>query len=162
MKNGIYNMDCFDAFPDISEKSIDMILCDLPYGCLNRKRSHSKCDIQLPLDKLWKEYKRIIKDNGAIILFGSGMFTADLMKSNPKWWRYNLIWKKGDRTTGFLNARRMPLRNHVTYVFFIKGFLHTIHRWKNANFTNEIIQEATCSHREHKTVMEIIRKFHLL
>lgn len=120
MKNGIYNMDCFDAFPDISEKSIDMILCDLPYGCLNRKRSHSKCDIQLPLDKLWKEYKRIIKDNGAIILFGSGMFTADLMKSNPKWWRYNLIWKKGERTTGFLNARRMPLRNHEDICVFYK------------------------------------------
>ena len=113
-------MDCFDGFKLIDDKSIDMILCDLPYGCLNRKRSHSKCDVQLPLDNLWKEYKRIIKDNGVIVLFGNGMFTADLMKSNSEWWRYNLIWKKRERTTGFLNSRRMPLRNHEDICVFYK------------------------------------------
>lgn len=97
----------------IPDKSIDMILCDLPYGVTSR----NKWDSQLSLPDLWRQYKRIIKDNGVIILFAQGMFTAKLMMSNLEMWRYNLIWEK-TQPTGFLNAKRMPLRNHEDICVF--------------------------------------------
>jgi site-specific DNA-methyltransferase (adenine-specific) len=73
----------------------------------------------LPFDSLWEQYKRVIKDNGCIALFADGMFIADLMKSNPKMWRYNLVWNKV-LTSGFLNANRQPLRQHEEVVVFYK------------------------------------------
>lgn len=118
--NKLYNEDSLVGMDQIEDKSIDCIITDPPYGCLNRKNNHARCDEDINLEKLWEQYNRIIKDNGAIVLFGSGMFTADLMKSNPKMWRYNLVWKKGERTTGFLNAKRMPLRNHEDMCVFYK------------------------------------------
>lgn len=103
----------------IPDQSIDMVCTDLPYGVLNKSRKHAqRCDELIPLDLLWQQYNRLIKKNGVIALFAQGMFTADLMKSNEKYWRYNLIWKKGERTTGFLNAKRMPLRNHEDICIF--------------------------------------------
>ena len=106
---------------EIPDKAVDCIITDLPYGVLNKSRKHARnCDEIIPFDLLWKQYNRIIKDNGAIVLFGQGMFTANLMKSNEKYWRYNLIWKRGERTTGFLNAKRMPLRNHEDICIFYK------------------------------------------
>ncbi len=116
--NKIYNMDCLEGMKLIADKSIDMILCDLPYGVLNKPKN--KWDSVIPFEDLWKQYNRIIKDNGAIVLFGQGMFTADLMKSNEKMWRYNLIWKKADRISGFLNANRQPMRNHEDIIVFYK------------------------------------------
>lgn len=117
--NKIYNEDCLIGMNNIEDKSIDCIICDLPYGVLNKGNKHAKWDSQIPLDKLWPQYERIIKDNGAIILFGSGMFTAELMVSNKKLWKYNLIWDKC-RATGFLNANRMPLRYHEDLCVFYK------------------------------------------
>ena len=111
--------DCLELMKNISDKSINMILCDLPYGILNRNNPNAKWDKLIPLDLLWREYERIIKDNGAILLFSSGMFTADIMKSNPKIWRYNLIWDKIAKT-GFLNANRMPLRQHEDICVFYR------------------------------------------
>ena len=73
----------------------------------------------LPFDLLWEQYNRVVKDCGAIVLFSSGMFTADLMKSNPTMWRYNLVWDKV-LVTGFLNAKRMPLRSHEDICVFYK------------------------------------------
>ena len=108
----LLNGDCLELLNDVDEKSVDMILCDLPYG-----QTHNKWDSVIPLDKLWKQYKRVIKDNGCIALFGQGMFTADLMYSNKKWWKYNLIWDKV-LTNGFLNANRMPLRSHEDIAIF--------------------------------------------
>lgn len=101
----------------IKTGSIDMILCDLPYGILNRRNPSAKWDIQLPLDKLWLQYKRITKKHSAIILFASGFFTAVLMNSNPKMWRYNLVWDKV-LPSGFLNANKMPLRAHEDICVF--------------------------------------------
>lgn len=95
---------------DIPDKSVDMILCDLPYGVLNKQNKNAKWDTVIPFDRLWHNYNRIIKDSGAIVLFASGMFTANLMHSNKKLWKYNLVWKKGNRPTGFLNAKKQPLR----------------------------------------------------
>ncbi len=115
-KYKLYQGDCLEVMKDIEDKSINMILCDLPYGITAR----NKWDIVIPFDKLWEHYNRIIKDNGAIVLFGSGMFTSSLMQSNSKMWRYNLIWHK-TTPTGFLNANRMPLRAHEDIVVFYKS-----------------------------------------
>jgi DNA modification methylase len=109
--------DCLEILPTIEDKSVDMILTDLPYEVLNKGNEHAAWDKMLPLDKLWTEFKRVIKSGGAIILFSQGMFTAKLMMSNPTWWRYNLIWDKV-ASTGFLNANRMPLRRHEDICVF--------------------------------------------
>ena len=81
--------------------------------------ARNKWDTVIPFEPLWNQYERIIKDNGAIILFGNGMFTADLMQSNRKLWKYNLIWQK-TQPTGFLNAKKMPLRSHEDICVFYK------------------------------------------
>lgn len=104
---------------DIPDGSIDCIICDLPYGVLNKGNKHAQWDTIIPFEPLWEQYERIIKDNGAIVLFAQGMFTALLMMSNPKLWRYNLVWNKM-RCTGFLNAKKMPLRAHEDIVVFYK------------------------------------------
>ena len=87
----IYNEDCLVGMSKIDDKSIDCIICDLPYGVLNRNNKNCQWDQIIPFDKLWTQYERIIKDNGAIVLFAQGMFTAELMMSNRDLWRYNLI-----------------------------------------------------------------------
>ena len=97
--NKIYKEDCLVGMQKIGDKSIDCIICDLPYGC-----TRNPYDVTIPFEPLWEQYNRIIKDNGAIVLFAQGMFTAKLMLSNEKMWRYNLIWKKGDRDSGFLDV----------------------------------------------------------
>lgn len=116
--NRIYNEDCLEGMKRIPDKSIDCVICDLPYGVLNKQSSGGKWDSVIPFEPLWEQYKRVAKDNAAIILFAQGMFTAELMVSNRKWWRYNLVWKKGSRTSGFLNANRMPMRNHEDICVF--------------------------------------------
>ena len=112
--------DCLDNMKGISDKSIDMILCDLPYEVLNKSNKYAQWDRLIPFDKLWEQYNRIIKDNGAIVLFAQGMFTAQLMMSNPKMWRYNLVWDKVQKN-GFLNANKMPLRQHEDICIFYKN-----------------------------------------
>lgn len=104
--------DCLEFMKEIPDASIDMILCDLPYGI-----TRNKWDSVIPLEPLWLEYKRIAKPNAAIVLFADGMFEANLMLSNPKMWRYNLVWDKV-LTSGFLNANRMPLRSHEEICVF--------------------------------------------
>lgn len=98
----------------IPDKSIDFILCDLPYGS-----TRNKWDSVISFDDLWKQYSRIIKDNGCIALFCDGLFMADLMKSNIKMWRYNLIWDK-QRGCDFLNANVKPLKSHEEIAIFYK------------------------------------------
>ena len=116
----LYKGDCLAEMGKIPDKSIDMILCDLPYGVLHKNNPHAQWDRKIPFDKLWGQYNRVIKDNGAIVLFAQGMFTAELMMSNPKMWRYNLVWDKINRPTGFLNANRQPLRIHEDICVFYK------------------------------------------
>ena len=117
--NKIYNEDCLVGMQEIPDKSIDAIICDLPYGVLNKSNINAKWDSVISFIPLWKQYERVIKDNGAIILFGQGMFSAELMLSNKKLWRYNLIWDKVGKT-GFLNANRMPMRQHEDILVFYK------------------------------------------
>jgi len=106
--------DCLELMKDIPDESVDMILCDLPYA-----KTHNRWDTLIPFDSLWEQYNRIIKDHGAIVLFGQTDFSAQLIMSNLKMFRYTLVWDKV-RTTGFLNARRMPLRRHEDIVVFYK------------------------------------------
>jgi site-specific DNA-methyltransferase (adenine-specific) len=104
----------------------------LPYG----QTARNKWDSPIPFDKLWGQYKRIAKDNAAIILFGNGMFTANLMLSNKKMWRYNIIWEK-TQPTGHLNAHKMPLRNHEDICVFY-GKLPTYHPQKKTGHIRKI------------------------
>ncbi|HCL4447165.1 TPA: site-specific DNA-methyltransferase [Clostridium botulinum] len=99
----------------IPNKSIDMILCDLPYGTTNR----NKWDIVIPFDKLWKQYERIIKDNGAILLFSDEPFTSELICSNKKIFKQRITWDK-DRGSGFLNAKKMLLKQTEDICLFYK------------------------------------------
>lgn len=100
---------------EIEDESIDMIFCDLPYGVTAK----NKWDSIIPPDKLWEQYERIIKPKGAILLFGQDKFTAKMMLSNEKLHKYNIIWKKV-LPSGFLNANKMPLREHEDIMVFYK------------------------------------------
>lgn len=111
---GYYNMDCFDGFKLIDDKSVDMILCDLPYGT-----TQNEWDSVIPLYPLWEQYKRIIKDNGTVALFSQMPFTIDLIISNRQNFKYQIIWEK-TIAGGFLNARRRPLTAHETINIFCK------------------------------------------
>lgn len=117
--NKIYNEDCLVGMKKIPDASVDCIICDLPYGVLNKQSEAGGWDSIIPLEPLWKEYLRITKPNAAIVLFCQGMFTAQLMMSQPKLWKYNLIWSK-QRATGFLNANKMPLRSHEDIAVFYR------------------------------------------
>lgn len=112
--NKIYNEDCLEGLKKIDDKSVDMICTDLPYGV-----TQNKSDIIIPFKPLWEQYERIIKDNGAIVLFGQGIFYIDLVNSNRKLFRYDLIWDKC-LSSGFLNAKRIPLRQHEQIAIFYK------------------------------------------
>ena len=116
----IYLEDCLEGMKRIDDGSVDCIITDLPYGVLNEASEGGSWDTIIPFDKLWEQYNRVIKPNGAILLFGQGMFTSDLMQSNRKMWRYNLVWDKVLRK-GFLNANRMPLRSHEDICVFYKN-----------------------------------------
>lgn len=106
--------DCLEIMKDIPDKSIDLILCDLPYGT-----TRNKWDSVIPIDKLWEQYERIIKQNGAIVLFSQMPFSAELVHSNLKLFKYEWIWQK-DNGTGFLNAKKMPLKIHENILVFYK------------------------------------------
>lgn len=112
--NKIYNEDCLEGMKRISDKSIDMILCDLPYN-----KTANKWDAIIPFDQLWEQYERIIKDNGAIVLTGSQPFTTDLIMSNRKLFRYEWIWNK-NQASNFFMANKMPLKVHENILVFYK------------------------------------------
>ena len=160
----LYLGDCLEVMKEIPSKSIDMILCDLPYGTTQNKwdaiipmndyinindknieidefylQQFMKGLTKKEIDKIWKEnkqeglwthYNRIVKDNGAIVLNSQGMFTAYLVNSNKKMWRYNLVWDKV-LPSGFLNAKRQPMRNHEDIcVFYKKQPIYNPQMWE--------------------------------
>ena len=110
--NQAFNMDCLEFMPLLPDKSIDLILCDLPFGT-----TACKWDVIIPFDKLWEQYKRIIKDNGAIVLNGAEPFSSMLRLSNLKWYKYDWKWKKS-QATGFLNSWKQPLRDYEDVCVF--------------------------------------------
>ena len=109
--------DCLELMKDIPDGSIDMILADLPYGT-----TACKWDTIIPFDLLWEQYERIIKDNGAIVLTASQPFTSALVMSNPRWFKYALVWDKVNAASG-LHAKIQPLRSHEEILVFGKGRL---------------------------------------
>ena len=113
--NLLINADCFDVFPFIEDKSVDMILCDLPYGT-----TANKWDSVLDLNKLWAEYERILKPKGNIVLFGAGLFAFKLALSNEKLFRYDMVWKKS-KCGSPLTAKYMPLKKHEMIMVFGKS-----------------------------------------
>jgi len=113
-KNKVVEGDCLDVMKKIPDKSIDMILCDLPYGT-----TQNEWDSIISLDKLWKQYERIIKDRGAIVLTSQGLFTNRLISSNEKLFKYKIVWIKS-KATNFLNAKKQPLRKHEDICVFYK------------------------------------------
>lgn len=113
-RNKVILGDCLEIMPLIPDNSCHMILCDLPYGT-----TACKWDSIIPFDKLWENYKRIIKDNGAIVLTGSQPFTSALIMSNPSMFRYEWIWEKS-KASNFVHARRMPLKTHENILVFYK------------------------------------------
>lgn len=114
MLNKLYQGDCLECMKEIPDESIDMILCDLPYGT-----TQNKWDSIIPLEQLWSEYNRIIKPNGAIVLTSQGVFTAQLILSQPKLFKYKWVWEKS-KPTNFLNAKKQPLRKHEDVCVFYK------------------------------------------
>lgn len=112
--NKIHQGDCLELMGVIPDKSVDMILCDLPYGT-----TQNKWDSVIDLQLLWKQYERIIKDNGAIILFAQTPFDKVLGSSNLKLLRYEWIWNK-KLATGHLNAKKMPMKLHENILVFYK------------------------------------------
>jgi DNA modification methylase len=116
--NRLLHGDCLELMQDIPDKSIDMILCDLPYGT-----TACKWDVIIPFEPLWKEYKRIIKDRGCIALFGSEPFSSHLRMSNIKQYKYDWIW---DKITGtdFFQSKKRPLKSHENISVFGWGAIN--------------------------------------
>ena len=114
-KIDLYNGDCLEIMKNISDKSVDMILCDLPYGT-----TACKWDVIIPFEPLWGQYNRIIKDNGAIVLFGSEPFSSALRMSNIKNFKYDWIWDKV-KPNGHLVAKHRPMQRNENISVFGKG-----------------------------------------
>lgn len=115
LENALFEGDCLKVMAKFPDKSVDMILCDLPYGT-----TQNKWDSIIPLDALWKEYERIIKPNGVIALTSQGVFTAQLILSNTALFKYKLTWVKS-KATNFLNAKKQPLRKHEDVCIFYRN-----------------------------------------
>ena len=113
--NEIYNEDCLEGMKRIPDKSVDMILCDLPYQV-----TACKWDTIIPFEPLWEQYERIIKDNGAIVLTASQPFTSALVMSNPKIFKYDMVWKKPQGVDPFM-AKIRPLNDKEDILVFCKG-----------------------------------------
>lgn len=106
--------DCVVEMAKLPDGSVDMVLCDLPYGV-----TRNSWDVVIPFDALWKEYKRLVKENGAIVLFGSQPFTSLMVTSNMGMFRYALVWEK-NKFSDFLNAKRKPMKTNEDIVIFYK------------------------------------------
>jgi len=139
--NMLYNDCCFNVFDKIKDKTVDLVLVDLPYG-----QTACSWDNWLDLDKIWKSLKRIGKDNCQYIFFTTTKYGYQLIQSNPNWFRYDLVWEKYI-AVGFLNANKMPLRSHeMMYIF-------------NAQGTNDIELNRNLEMREYaKKVLKYIGK----
>lgn len=110
----LYFGDCLNLMPGLPDGSIDMVLCDLPYGT-----TRNRWDTIIPLDRLWAEYERLVKPEGAIVLFSQMPFTAELVNSNRRDFKYEWIWEKANGT-GFLNAKKAPLKVHENICVFYR------------------------------------------
>lgn len=107
--------DCLEQLANVKDKTVDLILTDLPF-----QTTQNKWDVLIPFEPLWEQYGRVIKDNGAIVLNAMQPFTSQLICSKLEWFKYELIWQK-NKPRGFLNAKKQPLRTHESIVVFYKN-----------------------------------------
>lgn len=114
IKNTLFEGECLEVLSAFPDNSVDMVLCDLPYGT-----TQNKWDSVIDLPLLWAAYKRVVKPTGAIVLTSQGVFTAQLIISNPKMFKYKLVWEKS-KPTNFLNAKKQPLRKHEDVCIFYR------------------------------------------
>ena len=142
--NTIIHGDCLEVMPQLPNGSVDMILCDLPYGT-----TACKWDTIIPFEPLWEQYKRIIKSNGAIVLTASQPFTSALVMSNPKWFRYEWVWAK-NKPTGYPNANYMPLKDVENICVFSNGKPNPMASIKIKYFPQGIIFKQTNKTRTAK------------
>ena len=169
--NKIYNEDCLEGMKRIPDGSVDMILCDLPYGT-----TRNEWDTVIPLNELWAHYERVIKGNGAIVLTAQTPFDKVLGASNIKNLKYEWIWKKTN-ATGHLNAKKMPMKNHENILVFYKklptynpqglrGYGKITRSGSGTRRTNygeygdEYLQEKTCYPRSIQTFKYDSDKIH--
>lgn len=115
IENALFEGDCIEVLRRFPPHSVDMILCDLPYGT-----TQNKWDSVINLDALWESYARVLKRNGAVILTSQGVFTAKLILSNERWFKYKLVWEKS-KPTNFLNAKKQPMRKHEDICVFYRA-----------------------------------------
>lgn len=132
----LYNADCFDIFPSIENESIDLIICDLPYGT-----TACKWDSMLDLQKLWIQYNRIIKQNGVIVLFGSQPFSSSLIISNIENFKYELIWEK-NKPSNIMQARTAFMKYHENILIFSKANICATSK-KNMNYFPQGLKESS-------------------
>ena len=140
--------DCIEQMKNIPSNTIDMVLCDLPYGI-----THCKWDTIIPFDELWEQYDRICKENAAICLFGVEPFASKIRLSNLDDYRYDWIWEK-TQGTGHLNAKKMPLRCHESICVFYKK-LPTYNPIKTYGHKRKV---ATANHKRNSNTGEIYGK----
>ena len=120
----IYHGDCLEIMPTLADGSVDMVMCDPPYGT-----TACKWDSIIPLEPMWEQLKRLIKPNGAIVMFGSEPFSSSLRLSNVKGYKYDWYWQK-DRASNHLNAKKQPMRNVETVsVFNVKQYQPIMENW---------------------------------
>ena len=128
-KSYIKHADCFDEFKNIQDKTVDLVCVDLPFG-----QTAIGWDSVIDLDKMWGELKRICKDNTVYIFFCTTKFGYSLIHSNPKWFRYDLVWEKS-KTVGFLSANKAPLRKHeMIYIFYKKWNIYKPQKTKGVSY----------------------------
>jgi site-specific DNA-methyltransferase (adenine-specific) len=122
----LYNGDCLEVMDRLIEEGVkvDAIICDLPYGT-----TKAKWDIIIPFNELWSRYEKLIKKDGAIVLFGSQPFTSKLIMSKLDWFKEELIWEK-DRASNFANAKYRHLKYHENIMVFSNGNLHITDKCK--------------------------------
>lgn len=141
--------ECITEMKKLKDNSIDMILCDLPYGI-----TKNKWDVVIPFDELWNEYSRLIKINGAIVLFGSQPFTSLLITSNLKMFRYCLVWEK-NKFSDFLNAKRKPMKiNEDIILFYKKQPTYNPQYWFSTPYTRWNTQAAVDKQTNYGTHKE--------
>lgn len=148
MKNNIdlQQGDCLELMKKIPDKSIDMILCDLPYGT-----TANKWDKIIDSDKMWSEYERIITDKGAIVLFASGQFTNKLINSNEKLYRYKWVWIK-NKKGNFVNAKNRPMTQYEEICVFSKGITaNTKHTERKMNYFPQGLKEVNIKKKNGET-----------
>lgn len=113
--------DCLERLREIPDSSVDIVICDLPYG-----QTASDWDNKIDIGRLWEQLKRVGKTNTPFFFFCTTRFGVELINANPKWFRYDLVWEK-NRSSGFLNARKMPMRSHeMIYLFYNKSPIYDI------------------------------------